>query len=371
MKIALINNGPFKTGVGRYTVSIHNHLKKTIAIDHYFIDRENQGLYKNGNAIKNIGKNIITGNNLFNNNILSKLYLDFRMGRYIPEDYDLYHIANQNLSILNYYPNIGKNIITAHDLIYFTYPNSQMQKILSKFLYKGLSKTDYVISVSYFTKKNLIKYGIPEDLIKVIHEGVDDNFKLLKEDELKETYLKYNLDINCYYILHVGSNEPRKNIEIILKAFKRLITHYDIKNIKLIKINHLDEKIIKNMGLEKHVIVLDYVDEEELPKFYNIADVFVFPSLYEGFGLPVLEAMACGTPVIASNRSSIPEILGDAGIVVDPYNFKDFSDFIYKVLKDDDLRLNMVNKGIKRAKKYFTWENCAKETLNVYKDVFK
>jgi len=370
MKIALINNQPLATGVGRYSFSIYENMKEYMDIDHFFIDRKKGGIYK---IVDNNDSLLVKkgGLNLLPMQKLSNLSLDYLMGRYIPDNYDLYHITNQNMSILNYYNNIGVNVLTVHDIIYFTHPRNPMQKILSKLLYKGVKNTDFIISVSHSTQQDLVKhFNIPPENIKVIPEGVNSKFKPLRTQDLNEIYLKYNLDENDTHILHVGEDSPRKNLKVILKAFKLLLIDNKIKNLKLIKINGMDTKLIKKMGLEDQVIVLENVLEEELPKFYNLADVFVFPSLYEGFGLPLIEAMACGLPIIASNVTSIPEIVGDAGILLYPQDFKGFYKSIYSVLTDESLRVNLSYNGVKRSK-MFSWRTCAKDTLNVYKDISK
>jgi len=118
------------------------------------------------------------------------------------------------------------------------------------------------------------------------------------------------------------------------------------------------------------VVFTGYVSQEKLPCLYRNADLFVFPSLYEGFGLPVLEAMACGTPVITSNTSSLPEVAGDAAVLVDPYSVEDIADAMERVLTDPDLRTELSRKGKERAKQ-FTWEKCARETLKVYEEVYR
>lgn len=125
------------------------------------------------------------------------------------------------------------------------------------------------------------------------------------------------------------------------------------------------EKLIKELNLKEDVIFLGYVPTEELPKFYNAADLFVYPSLYAGFGLPPLEAMACGTPVITSNLSSLPEVVGNAGIMINPYDKNQLVKAMYKVLTDKNLRENLIKKGLERAK-IFNWEKAARETLRVY-----
>ncbi len=126
--------------------------------------------------------------------------------------------------------------------------------------------------------------------------------------------------------------------------------------------------LIKKLGLEKEVVFTGFVSEEELPKWYNAADLFIYPCLYAGFGLPPLEAMACGTPVITSNLTSLPEVVGDAGIMINPYDKKQLVEAIHRVLTDENLRENLIKKGLQKAKD-FSWDKAAKETLTVYRKV--
>ncbi|MDQ1275375.1 MAG: hypothetical protein QG610_948, partial [Euryarchaeota archaeon] len=127
-------------------------------------------------------------------------------------------------------------------------------------------------------------------------------------------------------------------------------------------------KQIESLNLQKDIIFAGYVSENELAEIYNAVDLFVFPSLYEGFGIPPLEAMACGTPVITSNTSSLPEVVGDAAIQADPYNTEKFVEEMYEVLTNEDLKKEMIRKGLKRSK-VFSWDNSAKKTLKVYKEL--
>jgi glycosyltransferase involved in cell wall biosynthesis len=226
-----------------------------------------------------------------------------------------------------------------------------------------------IISISHHTKYDMLKhFKIPEDKIKVIHLAANECYKPLKEDEIYKINEKYSL--NHPYILYVGGLEPKKNIPTLLKAFYKLKKH-DV-NHKLVitgekrwNYKSIFETIDK-LNLQKEVIFTGYIPDEDLPALYNAADLFVYPSLYEGFGLPPLEAMACGTPVITSNTSSLPEVVGDAGIMVNPYDIDELTNKMYKVLTNEGLTEELSKKGLERAK-LFSWKKCAEETLNTYK----
>jgi glycosyltransferase involved in cell wall biosynthesis len=176
-------------------------------------------------------------------------------------------------------------------------------------------------------------------------------------------------------ILYVGNEHPRKNVEGLVKAFYRLKKKYR-RGLKIIKVggscwfgarSRLNA-LVDALGLQRDLIFSEFASEEHLIALYNAADVFVFPSFYEGFGLPVLEAMACGCPVVASNTSSLPEVVGDAGILVNPYNINGLANAMYEVLANEGLREDLTKRGLARAKR-FSWEKTARETLKVYQEV--
>lgn len=265
-------------------------------------------------------------------------------------------------------------IVTVHDVIFYLYRNNLdiLRRLDSNFYLNCLKKAKHIIAVSNNTKKDLIKYADCEpNNITVIHNGVNQKTyypqKTFKKPEFFQDEYKN--------ILYVGSGRPRKNLDMLIRTLHR-ITRNNTK-IKLIiagQISEQDKKrldtVVEALKLRKSIIFAGPVNEEELPIFYTSADVFVFPSLYEGFGLPVLEAMACGCPVITSNTSSLPEVIGDAGIMVNPTNDIELGNAITDVLSDDDLRKNLAKKALRRAK-YFSWEKTAEETYKLYKRVME
>jgi glycosyltransferase involved in cell wall biosynthesis len=269
-----------------------------------------------------------------------------------------------------------KKVLTVHDIAVLKYPETRKMEHIIKWRFAFpliLKNTDKIIAVSKNTKMDLIRYfNIPQEKIKVVYNGVSKRMKVIDEaDILNRIRDKYNLPQK--FILCVSTLEPRKNIPMLIKAYYRLkksryLTH------KLILVGSKGWKYsnifeaIKQLNLGRDVIFTGYVPDEDLPAIYNMADLFVYPSLYEGFGLPPLEAMACGTPVITSNTSSLPEVIGDAGIMIDPYYCDALTKAIYEVLTNEGLREDMTKKGFERARS-FTWINTAKETLKVYEDI--
>ncbi len=378
MRVALINNAQGSTGCGRYAFELGRAFGtgSQIEVDHIFLDRGTYSLKKvTRTREEHIGK--LKKNPLLDNNLLMRferlpnLLFDYRAGRFLPKNYDAYHLANQLIAGLAYYRNVSAPVITVHDLIHYCYPNNFMVKQLSRALYSGIRKGATVIAVSRATADDLVAWGISPAKIKVVHEGISTSFRVLSDLELMQFRHKYALSENRRYILHVGSDERRKNVITLIKAFHRLKTLAPMQDVRLIKVNPFsprDRKAITELGLEKDVIQIDHVPDEDLVAVYNMADVFVFPSFYEGFGFPPLEAMACGTPVITSNTSSLPEVVGDAGITLAPDDVYGLANAMQRLLHNDSMRQDMTKSGLAQAKR-FTWERCAEETFNVYKNL--
>ncbi|MCP4265409.1 MAG: glycosyltransferase family 4 protein, partial [Candidatus Brocadiaceae bacterium] len=308
-----------------------------------------------------------TGINLQNNK-LRILWEQITVPYYSMNDrLDLFHYPDHALSILQM---TRPSIITVHDIAYVRFPQllNKSRWIYKKYILKtSIKKADIIIADSYSTKRDIINFfGIKEEKIKVVYPGVERRFRPISN--VKEYRLKNNLPSKM--ILNVGTLEPRKNIVTLIKAFKKL-RERGLKNYKLVVAGGkgwlykqiLDE--IENSDVASSILYLGVVSDKDLPELYNCAELFVYPSLYEGFGLPPLEAMACGVPVITSNTSSLPEVIGDAGIMVDPTDVNSLSDAMCKVLKDKELRLRMRNMGLERSK-LFSWEKAAREILGIY-----
>ena len=290
----------------------------------------------------------------------------------------IHHILhNINASMLFLKPKDCISIVTCHDIHsalplkdmeYRLHKGGILRNFFKKISNKAFTRADFIIAVSNNTKKDLMRYlKIPEEKICVIYNGV--NHTIFKPREKDMARAKLNLSINISIVLNVSSDEPRKNVETLIEAVHSISK--DVPNLQLIHVGTLSDrckKLINEFKLENTVKNFDSVSEQELAYFYNAADIFVFPSFYEGFGLPPLEAMASGCPVLASNRSSLPEVIGNAGIMVDPKDSKEFARKIEKVLTDDDLRSKMIKKGLEQAAT-FSWDKCAEETIAVYREL--
>jgi len=274
----------------------------------------------------------------------------------------------------------AKLVVTIHDLSFLLFPDMHTEeniRLLMKNLIYINSRPNKIICDSEQTKKDLIRFfHVPEEKIKVIYLGVDHIFSDSISEEKKDIALARHDLIGVDYILTVASIEPRKNFERIIKVFSEIIKDEKYNDIYLVCAggagwkNENIHKLVVEKGLEDKVRFLGYVDEEDLPSIYNGAKFFMYPSLYEGFGLPVLEAMASKVPVLTSNVSSLPEVAGNAAMMVDPYSEKEIYDASIRILEDDSLRKELKANGAQRSN-LFTWENTAFQTLEVYKEIYK
>lgn len=239
----------------------------------------------------------------------------------------------------------------------------------------ALKHADQVITVSNFSKKEITEiYRVREDKIKVVYNGYDKNLyrKIDNQEEINKVISKY--DIRRPYIFYVGRLEKKKNTSTLVNAFAIMREEYkDIKD-KLVLIGSasfgFDEVkyVIGEFNLDDEVIITGWVPEEDMPFIYNGASAMILPSFYEGFGIPLLQAMACGTPIVASNAASIPEVADKAALYFNPNDKSEMAQAMAKIILDNDLRDNLIEKGFKRVK-YFSIEKCARETLEVLESV--
>lgn len=269
----------------------------------------------------------------------------------------------------------GKVIVTCHDLIALLFGKDipfVSRLFFGQWMPYSYKGADRIIAVSESTKKDLIKLlKIPEEKIKVIPEAAGEHFKPVKEKKLIEKVRrKYGLGKN--YILHVGTLNPRKNLEFLIDVFAEIVKKNPNLNLVITgKKGWYYEgmfRLVRHFTLEGRVKFTGYVDDSDAPTLYSGALLFAFPSLYEGFGLPPLEAMSCGVPVISSNTSSMPEIIGEAGILINPKDKKGWVRAILNVLGNPGLQKEMIKKGLIQAEK-FSWEDIARKTISVYERV--
>ncbi len=354
------------TGVGRYTANMCRFISKTgNNKDYYFYTPGRMcNTVMADMEVTHLEKPVVTKQN----NILRILWEQIVLPICSRKDrLDLFHYTDHALSLLF---RKGPIIITVHDIAYLRLPNllNTSRRIYKKYILQAsIKKASIIVVVSYATKKDIIKYfGIREEKIKVIYLGVESRFRPI--NNVEEFRLKNNLPSKM--VLNVGTLEPRKNVVSLIKAFKKL-REKGFKDYKLVIAGGkgwLYEEIFKEVShsdLKQEVLFLGVVRDDDLPMLYNCADIFVYPTLYEGFGLPPLEAMACGIPVVTSNTSSLPEVVGDAGIMVNPTDINSLCDSMYSLLKEKKLRLRMRNMGLERSK-LFSWDKAAEKMLKVY-----
>ena len=334
------------SGIGRY---IRNLVP-------FLVDKFDVSLLANNNEIKN--SNFLNQVNIIDVN--SKIYSineQIELFKKIPKS-DIFWSPHYNIPILPI--KAKKRIVTIHDVYHLAFYDtlSLPQKIYSKFMInQAVKKSDVILTVSEFSKQEIIKYTNTNKNIEIIYNGIE------------ESWMDNNLsfDEKENYILYVGNVKPHKNLVRALKAFSLLKDN----NIKFKIVGKKDGFITKDIEIDKlakhlknRVEFTGYVSDDELKKLYKKAKIFLFPSLYEGFGIPPFEAMASGTPVISSNVASLPEVCGDSAYYVNPYDVNDIAKGMETVLKDEELQKELIQKGLERVKLY-SWEKSANKLIKI------
>jgi glycosyltransferase involved in cell wall biosynthesis len=369
VKIGIISaslNGQF-TGIANVTYNLIANLVKINSENEYYLIN-----WKHTTAFNDMKQIVIR-------NPLPRFYRTYTWFLYMAlnsKRIDHLDIVHNPAQVPTFFKIRQKNIITVHDITPYLFPETHARGrplIYKLFFPRTLRNADRIIADSNSTKTDLIKHlVVPNEKITVIHPGVDhEKYKPLADSEKHSIRGVYGLI--SPFILYIGSLEPRKNLVSLLKAFHKVagkIGEYKlvIGGKKAWKYQEIFDTIAM-LGLQDRVVFTGYIPQQDLPKMYNAADLLVFPSIYEGFGLPPLEAMACGIPVITSNTSSLPEVVGDAAVMINPLDVDALADAMYQVLTDQELKEKMIRKGIERAE-LFTWEKTAQETLKVYREVY-
>jgi len=335
MKVGLdISQTAHPGGVARYTNELTKELSKISDLQMvYFyasLRKPYQGLLKGVKSFKLPPTLIETLFNKFRSPQIEKF-----IGKL-----DIYHSSDWTQPKTK-----ARKVTTYHDVIPLKYPQWSHPKIVAvhrRRLALVEREIDIVIAVSEATKRDLLEVSkIPAEKITVIYEAAGDEFKVLDSTKVEEFRKKMNLPDK--FILAIGGIGNRRNLERVKKASKGY------------------QLVITGETIPR-------LDDSELPLLYNAAELLLYPSFYEGFGLPVVEAMACGVPVITSNVSSLPEVGGEAAVYVDPEDLDGMTKLVEKLMADQELRLELRKKGLVQAKK-FTWEKCARETYHVYKNL--
>jgi len=286
-------------------------------------------------------------------------------------------IRRSDIDILHYPTHLERpyrlrgivSVMTFHDLVPLIFEKMSTKRIRWEMqeLLKKIHRVDHFISVSLKTKEDMIEYlGVREDDISVVYHGISSHYRPVGAAAIRQT-----VSDGKPYILFVGTVEPRKNLVTLLRAFAGLR-----EEVCLVISGHLGwgseevTRTIDELDLRNRVRFTGYTKEEDMPALYSGAELFVFPSWYEGFGLPPMEAMACGTVVASSTGGSLPEVLGDAALYFDPSDVEGMKHSMETLLTSEDLKSNLTARGLERAKK-FTWRNSAMEVIDVYRKLIQ
>jgi len=267
-------------------------------------------------------------------------------------------------------------VVTIHDCIHLMFPQYLPSRAAYAYaratMWSAAKRSACILTVSESSKRDILHFfNVPADKVVVIYNAIDERFSIPpSEDDVARVRERYQLDQR--FVLYVGNIKPHKNLVRLIEAFDELRGRFDDLKLLIIgdeisKLPALRRAVHRNK-LHKFVRFLGYLKDDTLTVLYRLASVFVFPSLYEGFGLPPLEAMASGTPVVTSNVSSLPEVTGDAAVLVDPYDVDSIADGMRRILDDPRLAEELRIKGLKRARE-FSWERSVEKTQRVYREV--
>ncbi|MDO9464749.1 MAG: glycosyltransferase family 1 protein [bacterium] len=278
-------------------------------------------------------------------------------------------------SVINL-PSETRMVVTVHDVIYRLYPDffPDYTKRRLKALGETLIRANKIIADSESTKRDILKFfGVQANNIVVVYPGVSDSFHVVNDTKLIGS-IRQRYNLSEPFMLFVGTLEPRKNLVGLIEAYSKLRKTMDLKH-KLVIVGrkgwdyHPIFRRVEELKLRQDILFLGYLPEEDLPFLYNCADLSVYPSIYEGFGLPPLEAMACGCPVVTSNTSSLPEVVGEAAVLVNPQDIDDIAWGIRQVLEDLERKRDLIRKGLRRSR-LFSWSKAARETLAIFENIY-
>jgi len=374
MRIAIdARMGDTSGGIEVYIIELISHLADIDKNNQYFVivNKHGDGSFVPSTDNLTILVSSITRRHYFLKDLWSLFFLPFLLKT---SNIDIYFNPRYVLPIFK--GNI-KMVVTMHDMIAFLYPEiwpgiSGFR--IRKYIKLSTQRADAILTISNWAKKDIVRIlDVPKDKIKVIYNGINKKlFKPIPGLSLQRL-VKRKYAIRKKFILTVGPLGARKNHHRLIDAYsilpKCIREDYQliVTGEKKGTYNNLLKKVRKTCPADD-IVFTGFIPEKEMPMVINAASLFIFPSLYEGFGIPLLEAMACGTPILASNISSIPEVAGDAALLFDPYNINEMANAIDKAINDKDLRQKLVRKGFKQIKKY-SWENTAKEILGVFEEV--
>ncbi len=345
MKISVFKNIDGKYSMDRYATELAEYLAKEVDVSIVSMNRRGGILGK----------------------ILDKWVMYIFHARRHQGDWNI--IVDEGYSHLLLGLDPWKTSVVCHDVNPLIYDKTPlMQVIVYKLKLRLMARARHIIATSQYTKSKILEKCpyIKPDKVKVVYNGISKQFRVIEDDVILDDFrTRYNLK-GRKVILHVGKDSWYKNFSSLIRAFN-LLSEENTFLVKIGNITNDESGLIDEFNLRNNMLNIKEIplkDHEDLVKFYNIADVFVFPSLNEGFGWPPLEAMACGCPVVSSNWSSLPEVCGDACLYVDPMNPTDIAEKINMMIDDDKLRRGLTKKGLINAKR-FTWGETVKEVINL------
>ncbi len=356
------------TGIGTYTYQLLKHLKEREEGQTYRIFWPGEEYLSLNISDQEDFRQVEAKENYW-----EEVFLPKAIGR---EAIDIYHVPQNGIGL----PREKKclQVVTIHDLIPYVYPETVGRKYLQNFLEEMpriMESSDHIITVSECSKRDIqYIFDYPAEKISVIPEAPEPMYRMLSLDAAKD-FLRQKYGISGNFILYLGGFGPRKNVRGLIVAFALALKEMK-EPCRLVlpgrwqKESDPLEHMLHALNIADKVILPGYVAVDHLPYFYRAAQLFVYPSFYEGFGLPPLEAMACGTPVIASNTSSIPEVVGDGACLVNPFDTVSMAEHIYRLLNDEEARLELAEKGRQQVKKY-SWAKTAAYTARVYEKMMK
>lgn len=379
MNVLFLTNAHTESGVGHHADELHRALEAVAApgqpeLTYALLDGVKRSLILNGRTMRQLPA--------WPGPLGVKTVSWLRLGRQLRSavyglTYDLWHATNQTLSFIP--PRAKPSVVTVHDLIELLEPQQRSSRLAAQYLYHGITRATQVIAVSHYTAQTVQKYyGLPAEKITVIHNSVSRSFHPIENFSQTIGYhtlqRELNLENRYQIILYVGSEHPRKNIAVALRAFAQLRK----KNPEALFIKIGEPglasgrlellEIIGRLHLQHAVRLIRYASAERLNELFNRATALIFPSRFEGFGLPPLEAMAAGLPVVCSNATSLPEVVGEAALTRYPDDVDGFAQDLERVITDQALRQRLRDAGLTRAAQ-FTWTKAAAQTLDVYKKV--
>lgn len=369
------------TGIGRYSLQLAQGLESQPQVEDIRFFSSN-GWVESLDAVTEQSSRVTNGS-LTNIKSIIKKNLPFKGGvrkvyhQYINQrfrrDFNclteyIYHSPNYHLM-----PFSGQSVVTIHDLSFLRHPEFHPKERVDFWqneIHRVVNRASHVITDSEFQRQEIVELlNIAENKVSPVHLGVESKFKSYAEQDCNEVLQKYGLRYKEFCLV-VATIEPRKNFKRLLKAFESLPSKLR-KSYPLAITGDkgwLSEDIhlaIDKLVEKREAVRIGYINDEELPYLYSASSIFLYPSLYEGFGLPVLEAMAAGTAVLTSKTTSIPEVAGDACVVIDPLSTEDMVAEWTSLLESDERRNIYAEKGRKRAQ-HFSWQKCTQDTLDVY-----